>query len=504
MNKTLLLVAASTISCGSFAKEKKVEKPNVVIIYADDLGYGDVGAYGSSVLKTPNIDRIAEQGVRFTNGYATSATCTPSRYSLLTGEYPWRNKRAQVLPGDAPLLISTKQTSLPGMMQKAGYRTGVVGKWHLGLGNGSVDWNSKVSPGTNEVGFDYSYIMAATNDRVPNVYVKDGFVDGLEKTDTLQVSYRKNFGGEPTGKDNPELLKVMYSHGHDMSINNGVSRIGYQKGGKSAQWVDEDMADTFLKEAKQFIHRNADQPFFLFYALHQPHVPRVPHPRFAGTTGLGPRGDVIAEADWCIGELLKTLQKKGLMENTIIIFSSDNGPVLDDGYMDASAEKLGAHTPRGPFRGGKYSLYEAGTRVPFMVMWKGKIMPKVSDALVSQVDIFASLAALTNQEIPKSDSQNLLDVFMGESSKGRESVVLEGLGHKIALRQGDWVFIPSYKGPKKISWGVDEETGFSKEIQLFNIEKDPQQKMNLAPQFPKRVQHMETLLREIKSRGSEN
>lgn len=489
-------MSAITMACGLSAKEKKVETPNVLIIYADDLGFGDVGAYGSTVLKTPNMDIIANQGIRFTNGYATAATCTPSRYSLLTGHYPWRNKGAQVLPGDAPLIISTTETTLPKMMQNAGYTTGVVGKWHLGMGDGSTDWNQKVSPGPKEVGFDYSYIMAATNDRVPNVFVKNGRVEGLDQSDPLQVSYRKNFEGEPTGKNNPELLKVMYSQGHDMSINNGVSRIGFQKGGKSAQWKDEEMADRFLVEAKQFIHRNADQPFFLYYALHQPHVPRIPHPRFAGTTGLGARGDVIAEADWCIGELLKTLKEKGLMENTIIIFSSDNGPVLDDGYRDAAVEKLGDHTPCGPFRGGKYSLYEAGTRVPFMVMWKGQIVAQESDALISQVDIMASLASLTNQSIPKSDSQNMLDLMLGKKSKGRSSLVMEGLGHKVALRYGDWVFIPAYKGSKKPGWGVDIETGFSMKEQLFNVKDDPNQARNLASTYPKKVEEMKKRLQQ--------
>ncbi|PCH69788.1 MAG: arylsulfatase [Bacteroidales bacterium] len=494
MKKFLLLMAMSFLTCGSYAKEQKREVPNVVIIYADDLGFGDVGAYGSIGLKTPNMDKIANEGVRFSNAYASSATCTPSRYSLLTGEYPWRNERAQVLQGDAPLLISTTQMTLPKMMQNSGYITGVVGKWHLGMGNGNTDWNNRISPGPNEVGFDYSYVMAATNDRVPNVFVKNGTVEDLDESDPLEVSYKKNFEGEPTGRENPELLKVMYSHGHDMSINNGVSRIGFQRGGKSAQWVDEEMSDIFLREAKQFIDRNQDHPFFLLYNLHQPHVPRIPHPRFAGTTGLGARGDVIAEADWCIGELLKSLERRGLMENTIIIFSSDNGPVLDDGYMDASNEKLGDHKPSGPFRGGKYSLYEAGTHVPLMVMWKGNIKPKVSNALISQVDIMASCAALTNQEIPKSDGQNLLRTLKGETLLGRKSVVIEGLFHRVALRADDWVYIPSYKGGSKPGWGVDVETGFSSCDQLYNLNKDPQQLVNMALKFPEKLKQMKKLL----------
>lgn len=287
---------------GKSAAEQSTDKPNVIIIYADDLGYGDVSAYGVGQLNTPNMDRIAKEGIRFSHGYATSATCTPSRFSLLTGQYPWRNDGAQVLPGDAPLLIDPNQPTLPKILKEAGYQTAVVGKWHLGLGSGNVNWNEHVGLNPNDVGFDYSYIMAATNDRVPNVYVENGKVLGLDPNDPLEVNYKKNFEGEPTGKEHPEMLKMMYSHGHDMSINNGIYRIGYQQGGKSAQWIDENMADTFLVRAQQFVKQHKEKPFFLFYTLHQPHVPRVPHPRFAGSTGMGPRGDVIAEADWCVGE----------------------------------------------------------------------------------------------------------------------------------------------------------------------------------------------------------
>ncbi|MBI9063320.1 MAG: arylsulfatase [Marinilabiliaceae bacterium] len=484
-----MIVPGCQIS-GKSGAEAEVKQPNIVIIYADDLGYGDVSAYGVGELNTPNMDRIAHEGIRFENGYATSATCTPSRFSLLTGQYPWRNDRAQVLPGDAPLLIDPAQPTLPKMLQAAGYETAVVGKWHLGLGAGNTNWNQQVRPNANDVGFDYTYIMAATNDRVPNVFVENGNVVGLESNDPLEVSYRKNFEGEPTGKANPELLKMMYSHGHDMSINNGISRIGYQRGGKSAQWIDENMADTFLVRAQQFVKIKRDKPFFLFYTLHQPHVPRVPHSRFAGTTGMGPRGDVIAEADWCIGEFLKTLEEEGVLENTLIIFSSDNGPVLDDGYVDDAAEKVGDHTPGGMLRGGKYSLYDAGTRIPLMVMWKGKIKPAVSKAIVSQVDLFASLAQLAGQPLPENDSKNLVDAFLGKSQNGRESVVIEGLGHRTAFRKGDWVLIPPYKGSKMVPWGVDTETGFGYDVQLYNIKEDVGQANDLASERPEKVDEL--------------
>ena len=289
------------------------------MIYLDDLGYGDVSSYGATAFKTPNIDALANGGVKFTNGYASSATCTPSRYALLTGMYPWRNKKAKILPGTAPLLISTEQQTLPKLLKKQGYQTGIVGKWHLGLGTGVVNWNERVSPGPNEVGFETSYIMAATQDRVPTVYIKDGNVVGLDKNDPIEIDYKKNFEGEPTAISHPEKLTMKWHHGHNNSIVNGIPRIGYMKGGEAAKWVDTDMADHFLKKAQNYVKTHKDNPFFLYYAMQQPHVPRTPHPRFVGKSGMGPRGDVILEADWCIGEFMKTLKELTLNLKDLLI-----------------------------------------------------------------------------------------------------------------------------------------------------------------------------------------
>ena len=251
------------------------KQPNIIVIYADDLGYGDVGAYGATEMPTPNMDKLAAGGVRFTNGYASSATCSPSRYALLTGVYPWRNARAKILSGTAPLLIDTAQMTIPKMLRAKGYHTGIVGKWHLGLGDGNVDWNQRIAPGPNEVGFDYSYIMAATQDRVPTVYIEDGHVSQLDPNDPIQVDYKKNFPGEPTGKDNPEMLKMNWHHGHNSSIVNGIPRIGYMKGGESAKWVDENMADTFLIRAQQYI--KAHKSGALFSLLCFTTTPRTSH-----------------------------------------------------------------------------------------------------------------------------------------------------------------------------------------------------------------------------------
>ena len=469
-------------------EDTKTKLPNIVIIYLDDLGYGDLGAYGAKGITTPNIDRLANEGNKFTNGYATSATCTPSRYGLLTGVYPWRNKDAKILPGTAPLIIDTAQVTIPKMLKEKGYHTGVVGKWHLGLGTGYVNWNENVTPGTHEVGFDHSYIMAATQDRVPTVYIDDGYVVNLDKNDPIEIDYNKNFEGEPTGKDNPELLRMKWHHGHNSSIVNGIPRIGYMKGGETAKWIDEDMTDHFLGKAQSYVKQHKDEPFFLYYAMQQPHVPRTPHQRFVGTSGLGPRGDVIVEADWAVGEFIKTLDAEGILENTFIIVSSDNGPVLNDGYFDGAVEKLGDHDPKGGLRGGKYSLFEAGTRVPFITYWKGKIEPKVSDALVSQIDILESVAELTNIDIEETDSKNLLDVFLGKSENGRENVVLEATT-RTAYREGDWVMIPPYKGPK-VAKQVNIEIGNSDEYLLYNLEADNNQQNNLAESNPEKLKEM--------------
>jgi arylsulfatase A-like enzyme len=477
---TLLLVII--ISCKTEKKEAVKEnvkqKPNIVVIYLDDLGYGDLSSYGATELQTPNIDALANGGIKFTNGYASSATCTPSRYALLTGMYPWRNKDAKILPGTAPLLISTEQQTLPKLLRKEGYQTAIVGKWHLGLGTGIVNWNEKVTPGPNEVGFDESYILAATQDRVPTVYIKDGNVVGLDKNDPIEVNYKENFKGEPTAISNPEMLTMKWHHGHNSSIVNGIPRIGYMKGGEVAKWTDTEMADHFLGKAQTYVKEHKENPFFLYYAMQQPHVPRTPHPRFAGKSGLGPRGDVILEADFMIGEFMKTLKEEGILENTLIVFSSDNGPVLNDGYYDDAAEKVGNHDPKGGLRGGKYSIFEAGTRVPFITYWKGTIKPGVSDAIVCQMDVLASIAALVGATESTTDSENLLNTFLGKSEKGRDNLIIEATG-KTALRSGDWLYIPAYDG-KNFREAVGIEVGNFPFEQLYNLKEDRGQQNNLA------------------------
>lgn len=474
-----LYLVASNFGVAVAQNSNKISTPNVIVILADDLGYGDISCNGPYALQTPNIDKLATTGLNFTDGHSSAATSTPSRYSLLTGYYPSRNSKANILPGDAPLIIDTQRQNLPQLFKQAGYSTGVVGKWHLGLGSGNADWNKKLIPGPNEIGFDYSYLLAATCDRMPNVYLENGWVQQLDANDPIEVSYVRNFDGEPTGKLNPELLRLKTTHGHVDGINNGVSRIGFQKGGKSALFVDENMADSFLLKASQFVEINKNKPFFLYYALHEPHVPRLPNQRFLGKSGLGTRGDAILEADWCIGEFMEKLEELGLRDNTIIVFSSDNGPVLDDGYDDKATELNGEHKPAGIYKGWKATNYEGGTRVPFIVNWQNHIKPGKSDALVSQIDLFASFASLLKQKCVKTDSENLISTFLGKSNKGRKNLVVEGVSRKMTYREGNWAYMPGY----------ETKNGKTKP-ELYDLKNDISQTNNLVEKMPKKLASM--------------
>ena len=477
------------------AENVKGDRPNIVFILADDLGWTDLGVMGSDYYETPNIDRLAAEGLLFDNAYAAAANSAPSRACMMTGMYTPRHGVYTVSPpdrGDRRLrkLIPIANTddvradfvTMAEALRQQGYRCGHIGKWHLGMGDGNVNWNETVKPGAKEIGFDYSCLIAATNDRVPTVYVENGDVVGLDPADPIEVSYEHNFEGEPTAISHPEMLKMQWAHGHNNSIVNGIPRIGYMKGGQKARWKDEDMADYFVDKVKNFVTEHKGAPFFLYYGLHEPHVPRAPHQRFVGKTTMGPRGDAIVEADWCVGELLAHLKKEGLLEKTLIIFSSDNGPVLNDGYKDGAPELAGDHLPAGGLRGGKYSLFDGGTHIPLFVYWKGKIQPVVSDALVCQVDILASLGSMIHADLPGGlDSRNYLDAFFGKEQTARKDVVLEAQG-RMAYRSGDWIMMPPYKGSERNLTG--NELGNLGEYGLFNVKADRTQQQNMAAQRP--------------------
>lgn len=480
-------------------------RPNIVVILADDIGYGDLSCQGGKHARTPNIDRLAAQGCRFTDAHSPAATCTPTRRALLSGTYSWRQKPgSSIAPGDAPLSITPGTTTVASLLKSAGYRTGVVGKWHIGLGpEGGPDFNGEIKPGPLEIGFDSAFIMAATGDRVPTVYIHDHRVVGLDPNDPIRVDYKQKVGNEPTGRENPELLKLKHTHGHDMTIVNGVGRIGWMTGGKTARWVDEDMSDTFVREGVKFIEGSRGQPFFLFFAAHDVHVPRVPNPRFKGTSSVGTRGDAIHELDDAVGKLLNTLDRLKLSDNTLVIFTSDNGGVMDDGYEDIGSFD---YDPNAPWRGAKGTLFEGGHRVPFLARWPGHIPTgSTSPALLALVDLSATFADLVGVKIPAGqciDSVDVLPALLGKSQVGRHDFVAHvgGTQGPFAVREGDWKYITPGRG----AYGRVDRGGkpapSKPSPQLYNLKSDPTEDHNLASERPERLEHMQALLAKVRDK----
>lgn len=504
---------ASLAACNSATAEtvqknstQDPKKPNVIVILADDLGYGDLKCYGAKNVETPHVDKLASEGIRFTNAHTVAATSTPSRYSLLTGEYAWRRPDTDIAAGDVKMIIRPEQYTMADMFKSAGYATAAIGKWHLGLGDktGGQDWNAPLPATLGDLGFDYHYIMAATADRVPCVFIENGKVANYDPSDPIEVSYTKNFPGEPTGKDNPELLYNLHpSNGHDMSIVNGISRIGFMKGGGKALWKDENIADSIAVHAIDFIKQHKDEPFFMYFATNDVHVPRFPHDRFRGKNPMGLRGDAIAQFDWTVGQLMETLDQLGLTENTLIILSSDNGPVVDDGYKDKAEELLNGHTPSGPWRGNKYSAFEGGTAVPVIVRWPQKIKKTGdSDVLMSQIDWLASLGALVNARLPKGsapDSYDRLGNLIGTDKTDRPWIVEQSMNHTLSVRTKDWKYIEPNDDPTTFMKAEKIETGNLNVPQLYEMEKVSEQE-NVAEKYPKKVFELQTILRQVRNK----
>lgn len=502
---TALLLSLFFVNCsGSKSSEttqNTPEKPNVIFIIGDDIGYGDLSCYGEKTISTPNVDQLAENGLIFTDAHTTAATCTPSRYSLFTGEYNWRRNDTHIADGDSPMIISPEQTTIADLFKSAGYTTGAVGKWHLGLGDekGKQDWNGHITPGPSDIGFDYSYLMAATGDRVPCVWVENQRIANYDADAPIAVSYTNAFEGEPLGRTHPEWLtklKPSPHHGHDQAIVNGISRIGYMKGGGKALWEDENIADTIAQKAVDFVKKHKNNPFFLYVGTNDIHVPRYPHPRFQGKSGMGYRGDAILQFDDTVGQIIKALKTNGLLANTLIIISSDNGPVLDDGYQDQAVTKLGSHRPWGDFHinGGKYSNFEAGTRVPFIVSWQSHIKKGTSNALISQVDLFASMASLIGKDLTEettSDSKNMLPALLGKTTKGRDYVITSA--GALSIYDGKWKYIsPSNRTAFNKLTGI--HLGNSPEDQLYHIKNDVSEQHNIASQHPDEVERLKHIL----------
>lgn len=488
------------------AESDRAGRPNIVVIMADDLGYGDISANGARAIETPAIDRLAAEGIRFTSGYASASTCTPTRYSFLTGTYALRRKGTGVAPPNGPALIAPGTETLPAILKRAGYATAVIGKWHLGLGSPAPDWNGELRPGPLEIGFDHCLLLPTTNDRVPQVFVENHRVRNLDPADPLWVGDEPPSPDHPTGISHRHTLKLDWTHGHNQTIHNGIGRIGYYTGGHAARFRDEDLADAWAREARSWIVKNRERPFFLFLSSQDIHVPRVAHERFQGRSRLGPRGDCILQFDWLVGDVMAALEEQGLTGNTLIVLCSDNGPVLDDGYRDEAVEKLGDHRPAGPFSGGKYSVLEGGTRTPFITRWPGHIAPGVSDAFVSTIDLAASLAALVGEPIQDHgclDSMNVLDALLGRSAVGREYVLQQNNeGSNLGLRIGPWklVRIPSRPSSPAVVT-VRPAVLPSGEYGLYHLEKDPAELVDLAGTHPDQLEHMKQRLEQILRAG---
>lgn len=477
------------------------ETPNVVIIYVDDLGYGDLSCYGATEVQTPNIDALANNGILFTDAHCSAATCTPSRYSLLTGNFAFRIK-ASVIDGDAPALIRPETPTVASMLKSKGYKTAVIGKWHLGLGDGDVDWNGKVTPGPLEIGFDYSYLIPATGDRVPCVMLENHHVVNLDPKDPIEVSYKDKVGTDPTAIERPELVRFAADNQHGKTIVNGVSRIGYMSGGNAARWRDETVPYLMLGKARTFIDESKDDPFFLYFAFHDIHVPRLPDHQFQGATDLGVRGDAIVQMDYITGQLVDYLEEKGELENTIIVFSSDNGPVLNDGYKDESVERLGEHKPGGVYRGGKYSNFEAGTRVPTIVHYPARISEaKTSAALMTHTDLYASIASLVGHDLKDNealDSYDLMPTWLGKTEEGRDYLLEEAV--TFSLRTPEWKYIQPAKSKNAGSWignMKNIESGVDDVDQLYNLTEDPSEQVNVALDEKKQTKKMAKKLEEM-------
>lgn len=451
------------------------------MILADDVGWGDAGCYGATKVKTPNIDRLAREGQRFENGHASAAVCTPTRYSILTGQYAWRQNGAGlgkgVANGDSPLLIPTDMTTAQGLLRQAGYRTGIIGKWHLGFGLTKPDYNEELRPGPLEIGFQEFFGIPATNDRIPTVFVRDHRVAGLDPADPIQYTYNKQ-EAESQGMS---------------AWAAGINRIGWAKGGKSAWWKDTEIAENHTSEAIKFLERNKDNKFFLYLAPHQVHAPKIPSPRFAGSSGLGARADLLNELDACVGEILQTLDRLNLAKDTLIIYSSDNGAYVND---------ESGHRPTGPFRGIKSQLWEGGHRVPFIVRWPARIQPGVSTDLVSTIDVPATICAAAGIALPKDslpDSFNLLPSLLVEkNAPKRDYLIVQSGNGDLAVCSGPWKYIPNlavadgWKSPKKGPQTPDRPG-------LFDLSKDPGETKNLVEEQAAEAQRLADLLAKAKS-----
>ncbi len=488
------------------------DKPNVVFIFVDDLGYGDLGCYGATKVKTPNIDKIASEGRIFTDAHSASAVCTPSRYALLTGQYPFRANNGKGIWGPAPinseLLIKTNQITIADVFKNSGYATAALGKWHLGFGEGENNWQEPLSPGPNDVGFDYYYGVPIVNSAPPYVYVENDRIVGGDPNDPLvYVGKGKEKEVTPITPIPPEASQRT------------PNRF---KGALEAHklYNDYTVGTILAEKAVNWITDNKQNPFFLYFATTHIHHPYTPGKQFQGKSDAELYGDFIQELDWMVGEVTNCLKKQGLSENTLVIFTSDNGAMLNLGGRNAV--KAG-HKINGDLLGFKFGVWEGGHRVPFIAKWPGRIETgSVSNQLICNVDMLATFMSLTGQDgnlIDDTDSVNILPALLDNPEESiRKELVLAPKSEKhLSLRKGKWMYIPAkgsggFRGskPQHHAWGgapavafvggknSDIENGKIKEdaqpAQLYNLEEDKYQTTNVYGKYPEVVKEMKTIL----------
>ncbi|WP_340110703.1 sulfatase family protein [Maribellus mangrovi] len=476
------------------------ESPNVVLINVDDLGYGDVGCYGATMVKTPNMDKLAEQGIRFTDFHSASAVCSPSRYALITGTYPARVDLFGAMFLREPLVVDTDQMTIAKVMKEAGYETAAIGKWHLGFGEERpVDWNKPLKPGPLELGFDYYFGVPVLNSHPPFVFVENHSVVGYNPDDPFV------YGEQSETRWFPEKF--------------GLSEIG---GAREAHFNFDDrkVGTTLINKAIDFVKSPHEKPFFLYLATTNIHHPFTPAPRFIGTSKAGRYGDFIHELDWMLGEVLKALDEEGLTENTLVILTSDNGGMLNQGGQDAYAA---GHHMNGKLLGFKFDAWEGGHRVPFIARWPGKVPAgRVSDVLASNVDLLATMANLIGQDQlvkEAQDSHNLLPAIKGETNEPiRDHLIIAANSRNhLSVRKGKWMYIPAqggggfgdknvgdhtFGGPAAFPFtgqvNSDIQNGEIKKdappAQLYNLESDPYEAKNLYNKNPEIVKELQRLL----------
>lgn len=493
------IIACILVNAHPASMQSAHAKPNVVLINADDLGYGDLGAYGATKVKTPHIDQLAREGRRFTDFHSASAVCSPSRYALITGEYPARKDLWGALSFKSALVLDTAQLTIAKLMKDAGYATAVIGKWHLGFGRDAPDWNNELKPGPLELGFDYYFGIPVLNSSPPYVYVENHRVVGITREDPLvfdKAARTREF-------DEKYAIEAM-----------GGAEAAH------AIYKDRAVGTTLKNKAIEWIKNHKDEPFFLYLAPTNIHHPFTPAPQFIATSQAGPYGDFIHELDWIVGEVLSTLDKENLTGNTLVILTSDNGAMLNRGGQTAWEA---GHRINGDLLGMKFGAWEGGHRVPFIARWPDKIPTgTTSDELLANVDILATLAAIVGRSLNKGearDSVNMLPALTGSPIKPiRDHLVISPFQKThLSIRKGKWMLIPAqgeggFSGAEigehmfggvaafKLTEQInsDVENGRIKDNappgQLYDLRSDPGQRENLYDRHPAIVAELKALL----------